>query len=116
MSRPVLTLKKPVEPAPDKKSRALKAVSFLASLDLPLFMQMDKLGEFLPMAVGIRETMLARVAPPLHQRVRKALPHITQSMGYRNAVCAEGARRHNLDGSDAGAVSDEHRAHARGDR
>ena len=45
--------------------------------------------------------------------MKKALADIAYSPGYRYAVQVDGALRHNLDGSDAGPVSFEHRADAR---
>jgi sRNA-binding protein len=114
MTRPVLTLKPPPPPAePAKKSRnalSREAVRFLAELELPLFQRMQKLSVLLPMAVGIRDDIIARVDPALHDEVKKALADIAYSPGYRSAVHVDGARRHNLDGSDAGPVSFEHRA------
>jgi sRNA-binding protein len=90
-----------------------EAVRFLGELELPLFQRMQKLSVLLPMAVGIRDDIIARVDPALHHKVKMALADIAYSPGYRYAVQADGARRHNLDGSDAGPVSFEHRADAR---
>ena len=111
MTRPVLTLKPPPPPAepakPAKKSRNVlsrEAVRFLAELELPLFQRMQKLNVLLPMAIGIRDDIIARADPALHDEVKKALADIAYSPGYRYALHVDGARRHNLDGSDAGPV------------
>ena len=111
MTRRVLTLKLPPPSAeavkPARKSRNVlsrEAVRFLAELELPLFQRMQKLNVLLPMAIGIRDDISARVDPALHDEVKKALADIAYSPGYRYALHVDGARRHNLDGSDAGPV------------
>jgi hypothetical protein len=118
MTRPILTLKKPVEPEPEqakakpakktRSARAREAVSFLAGLRLPLFEHMQETAVLVPMAVGIREEILARVDPALRSKVVAALKGIAHAPGYGDALHAEGARRRRLDGSDAGPVSDKH--------
>jgi hypothetical protein len=87
MTRPVLTLKPPPPTAePAKKGRNVllrEAVRFLAELELPLFQRMQNLSVLLPMAVGIREDIIARVDPVLHDEVKKALTDIVYSPSYR---------------------------------
>ena len=82
---------------------------FLAGLGLPLFEHMQKTGVLVPMAVGIREEILARDDPALHDKIGEALTAIALSPGYSDALHAEGARRRSLDNFDAGPVSDEDR-------
>ena len=69
MSRPILTLKKPVEPEPEEaKAKPAKKSAppgrevgeLSAGLGLPLFEHMQETGVLVPMAVGIREEILAR--------------------------------------------------------
>lgn len=64
-----------------------------------------------PLVVGVDHQIAAALG--IHPRhVEGVLTRWTNRMNYLAAMAAPGSRRHNLDGSDAGPVHDEHRADA----
>lgn len=66
-----------------------------------------------PLAIGALD-QLSAIAPQVSSTQRqKFLRAYTRRMKYLLALASDGARRVNLDGSDAGPVSDEHRQAAR---
>ncbi len=74
-----------------------------------------------PLAVGVQEQLRAALAedPAFEETpnwlIKQALARHTRSPAYLEAIIA-GRNRLNLDGSDAGAVSDTAREHARASR
>ena len=67
-----------------------------------------------PLAIGIQQHLVkARPETVSHLGISRALTRWVQQSAYQQALAAEGARRFNLDSSDAGPVSDEHRNHAK---
>lgn len=68
-----------------------------------------------PLAIGTGKQIM-KDRDPLwgYHRTSAAIHRLTQSKKYIKAIAADGSRRYHLDGSDAGAVSDEHRQYARG--
>ena len=72
------------------------------------------IGEFRPLALGIKQPLLSLVQPGHYVAALAWLRGYVARVEYLEAVAADGSRRFNLDGSDAGEVSPEHRAHALG--
>jgi len=71
-------------------------------------------GNVRPLAIGIQKDLAeARPENVSHLGISRALARWVQQSAYQQALAAEGARRFNLDGSDAGPVSDDHRNHAK---
>ena len=67
-------------------------------------------GEAKPLALGAGAAIAkARPEGVSHKGIQRAIRRWTNRQAYRRALAAEGSRRFNLDGSDAGLVSDEHR-------
>jgi RNA chaperone ProQ/FINO-like protein len=65
----------------------------------------------LPLALGVTQDIAKALG--IHPHAAQAvLARWTSRMNYLAAMAAPGSRRFNLDGTDAGEVSDEHRAHA----
>lgn len=94
-------------------SRFRSSVPTLAALTgAPLFAAMRDSGEAKPMAIGIWKAAVAATGQGGRKEVRRMLHRLTTSKRYIASCAAEGARRHNLDGSDAGPVSDTHRERA----
>ena len=62
-----------------------------------------------PLAVGVREQLLAAFPEVDSKRVRHGIAGWCQRMGYLAALTVEGAMRKNLDGSEAGPVSERDR-------
>lgn len=68
-----------------------------------------------PFALGVREALLAdprRKPTSDPQAIVAALAKVCTHPVYRMALARPGARRHGVDGIDAGPVSDEDRHHA----
>jgi ProP effector len=117
-SRPTLTLRKPPavpappQPKPKPKPRAGRA-EILATIE---WMRATWPAAFSrpvrPLALGVGAAILAAAPETIpHKRVDGALRHWVRSALYLQSVKA-GVRRVNLDGSDAGEVTQEHRADA----
>ena len=105
----------PTEAAPSpnaKKSRISpprSAVRELASLGLPLFQKMHKLGTMIPMKIGISNDVLAVTDPVQHKAVKKLLGNVARSRAYQHALISDGAMRCDLQGDAVEPVSREHR-------
>src|SRR5690349_7064569 len=68
--------------------------------------------EPVPLALGIREQLLAAFPDVERPTLHRFMQFWTSQLAYLKAMSAKGAVRHNLDGTDAGPVSDEHREFA----
>ena len=116
----------PEKPAPAKKppwrERMAAEVEALTGGDLPpVFGPLrDGKARWMPFTVGLRDAFLAcyrdaflacyREADPA--RVRRVFARLAGSDPYLRALAREGARRHDLDGTALGPVSEAHRARA----
>ena len=108
----------PEKPAPAKKppwrERMAAEVEALTGGDLPpVFGPLrDGKARWMPFTVGLRDAFLAcyREADPA--RVRRVFARLVGSDPYLRALAREGARRHDLDGTALGPVSEAHRARA----
>ena len=69
-------------------------------------------GPWMPFAVGLRDAFMASYPAADAHRVRRLFARLCVSDGYLRALAREGARRHDLDGTPLGPVSDAHRARA----
>ena len=67
--------------------------------------------EFRPLAIGLDKLIRAEMPEIAVKSLRQALAFHTKSTPYLKAM-ASATVRYNLDGSEADAVTDEHRAHA----
>lgn len=67
--------------------------------------------EFRPLAIGLDKLIRAEMPEIAVKPLRQALAFHTKSTPYLKAM-ASATVRYNLDGSEADAVTDEHRAHA----
>ena len=67
---------------------------------------------WMPFTVGIRDAFMACCPDADERRVRRLFARLCGSDGYLRALAREGARRHDLDGTPLGPVSDAHRARA----
>lgn len=66
-----------------------------------------------PLAIGIHKQVIKdRDEGWINRHIRTAMRNLTRKEGYISNIAAEDSRRFNLDGSDAGKVSDDHRTHA----
>ena len=81
----------------------------LASLGLPLFQKMHKLGTMIPMKIGISNDVLAVTDPVQHKAVKKLLGNVARSRAYQHALISDGAMRCDLQGDAVEPVSREHR-------
>ena len=71
-------------------------------------------GNVKPLAIGIQKDLVkARPENVSHLGISRALSRWVEQPAYQQALAAENSRRFNLDGSDAGPVSDDHRNHAK---
>jgi sRNA-binding protein len=115
--RPILRLKAaklaPKAEPPKKQADVWDAVRFLAGFDLPLFKMMVENSALLPMAVGIRDSLLAGIDSKRRRKVSRALVTITRSVPYAQALLTDDAKRFDINGAIAEPVSQEHRAGAR---
>ena len=69
-------------------------------------------GPWMPFTCGLRDAFLACYPEADERRVRRLFARLCASDGYLRALAREGARRHDLDGSPLGPVSDAHRTRA----
>ena len=67
---------------------------------------------WMPFTVGLRDAFMASYPDADEYRVRRLFARLCASDGYLRALAREGARRHDLDGTPLGPVSDAHRARA----
>ena len=67
---------------------------------------------WMPFTVGLRDAFMACCPDADEHRVRRLFARLCASDGYLRALAREGARRHGLDGTPLGPVSDAHRARA----
>ena len=115
-ARPTLTLKKAVTvevPGPKPKPARVNRPAVLATVE---WMAATWPAAFCrplrPLAIGCGALVLAAAPETIPRKlVHDALRYWVRSRDYQQAVIA-GVRRVNLDGSDAGEVSEEHRADA----
>jgi len=98
----------PAKPNPNKrKSNGPPPIERLAAM-YPATLNMHTP---LPLALGINQDIAKALG--IHPHAAQAvLARWTNRMNYLAAVAAPGSRRFNLDGTDAGEVSDDHRAQA----
>jgi len=68
-------------------------------------------GEFQPLAIGIDKQLFAQRPDVSRKMLRTALGIHTNSLRYLKAM-EKATARFNLDGSEADAVTEEHRSHA----
>lgn len=111
MSRPILTLKKPLDKRPPLASKKLNttlATQWLESTYPEIFDRQDPR----PLAIRIRAE-LCRLAPPasIRKGLSAALAHWCRRRRYQAQIAA-GGLRYRLDGEVAGDISKEHRARA----
>jgi sRNA-binding protein len=140
--KPILTLKgrarsskKPVKPVktvfPEKRDRPGRAVASKpkppapepkVQSDVVLLADLQVMNSALwnpeqpqPLAVGVREQLYAAAEQLNASRklVRRFLTAWTMATAYQQALTEPGARRHNLDGTVAGEVSEQHAEQAR---
>lgn len=108
----------PERPAPAKKppwaERMAAEVEALTGGDLPpVFGPLrDTKAPWMPFTVGLRDAFLACYRDADPARVRRLFSRIAGSDSYLRALAREGARRHDLDGTALGPVSEAHRARA----
>jgi ProP effector len=100
-------------PAPVSAEQRRRAITDWLRETCPL-----AFAEVRPLAVGIYAAVIERMREAgLGKRQRKAvngvLRHYTKSNAYLTVLAEPGSRRIHLDGSDAGEVEEDHRAHAR---
>lgn len=69
-------------------------------------------GDIRPLALGVKQPLLSLAQPGCYVAALAWLRGYVQRPEYVAAIAAEGSHRWNLDGSNAGEVSPEHRAHA----
>ena len=65
---------------------------------------------WMPFTCGLRDAFMASYPAADEHRVRRLFARLCGSDGYLRALAREGARRHDLDGTPLGPVSDAHRA------
>ncbi|MGA0615618.1 ProQ/FINO family protein [Paracoccus sp. KR1-242] len=136
MARPILrlnmahvTIPAPTEPEPKAPApKATKAPRKAKPVEGPrppwgidFFAQVQWIGErpavlcgpVRPLALGLGQALLERVEDSQHSYLRGCLRRYTGSLPYLDALLAEGAMRHDLNGLPVEPVSDEHRERAR---
>jgi sRNA-binding protein len=96
----------------------LPPISYRLAVDLlaphgALFARMRDEGVILPMAIGIREAVLARTHPDQHPLIRRAMRALVNSKTYQHALKNGVYKRHDLDGNPGAAVADDARLIAR---
>jgi hypothetical protein len=85
-------------PPPIERLAVMYPITFNVHAPLPLALEIN---QDIAKALGIHP-----------QAAQAVLARWTNRMNYLAAMAAPGSRRFNLDGTDAGEVSDDHRAHA----
>lgn len=99
---------RPVNPSPQPKQGGPAPIERLAVMYPAIF----DFHAPRPLALGTYHHVAAALPDLSHGAVSRLLQRWTKRLNYLAAIAAPGSRRFNLDGSDAGEVSDEHRAHA----
>ena len=96
------------------RERMAAEVEALAGGDAPaVFGPLRATGApWMPFTVGLRDAFLACYPEADVDRVRRLFARVCASDGYLRALSREGARRHDLDGSPLGPVSEAHRTRA----
>ena len=104
----------PERPAPATwRERMAAEVEALTGGDVPaVFGPLRAGGPWMPFEVGSRDAFMACYPEADECRVRRLFARLAGSSRYLQALAREGARRHDLDGSPLGPVSDAHRARA----
>lgn len=91
-----------------------RALRVLKQTKHPLFLHMAATERAVPLALGIHQALMQSVPLGERQPIHSALWRLTKkSRRYLEALCAEGAMRHDLDGNIVEPVSDHHRQVAR---
>jgi sRNA-binding protein len=115
VGRPILSLKKPIQPPklkrkaerPDQHQIEEAKAAIRAAFPLA-FVKPRR-----PLAIGVREQVLRALPNVDPQAVKVALGRWVQSRDYQEGVLRKGARRIALDGSDAGPITDAERLAAK---
>ena len=105
----------PETPAPATwRERVAAEVEALTGGSVPaVFGPLRAGGPWMPFTVGLRDAFMACYPEADEQRVRRLFARTCASDGYLWALAREGARRHDLEGSPLGPVSDAHRTPGR---
>ena len=105
----------PGKPAPETwRERMAAEVEALTGGHVPaVFGPLRATGApWMPFTVGIRDAFMACYPGADERRVGRLFARLCGRDGYLRALAREGARRHDLDGTPLGPVSDAHRARA----
>ncbi|MFG6082055.1 ProQ/FINO family protein [Paracoccus litorisediminis] len=105
--------KAPRKPPPDTGPRPPWGIDFFGTVQWSGVRPAVLCGAVKPLALGISPLLLERVTEGQHVNLRRCIRHYTSSLPYLDALTAEGAMRHDVEGNPVEPVSDEHRAFGR---